>query len=104
MTSWKITLPCTKAEAEAVEAHDVFADWETPPVLLASEPDENRPDEWELVAYVDIAPEAALIAALHALAPSSTSVLPRIEQLADQDWVTLSQQGLEPITAGRFAR
>ncbi len=102
MTSWKITLPCTKAEAEAVEAHDVFADWEMPPVLLASEPDEDRPEEWELVAYVETAPEAVLIATLHALAPSSTAVRPRIEQLADQDWVTLSQQGLEPITAGRF--
>ena len=102
MPSWKLTLPCTKAEAEAVEATDVFAAWDTPPVLLASEPDEDKPDEWELLAYVDEAPNAALIVAFERLAPSAADTVPRIEQLADQDWVTLSQQGLEPITAGRF--
>ena len=47
MTSWKLTLPCNKAEAQAVEETDVFADWTPPPVLLASEPDEDKPEEWD---------------------------------------------------------
>ena len=102
MTSWKITLICSKAEAEAIEHADPFADWETPPVLLANEPDAHQPDVWEIVAYCEHAPSAALISALQALAPSAQGAAPRIEELGDEDWVTLSQQGLEPISAGRF--
>jgi len=102
MTSWKITLPCNKAEAEAVEINDTFAEWETPPVLMASEPDEDKPNEWQIMAYTEAAPSAALLASLRALAPSSAQITPQVEQLADQDWVTLSQSGIEPITAGRF--
>lgn len=102
MTSWKLTLACTKAEAEAVATLDPFADWETPPVLLANEPDEHMPDVWEIIAYSEAAPTPALIAALHALVPSAYGGAPQIEQLDDEDWVTLSQQGLTPITAGRF--
>lgn len=102
MTSWKITLPCNKAEAEAVEANDCFANWDEPPVLLASEPDEDKPNEWELTAYSEEAPSAALIAALRALTLSRADAEPHIEQLGDEDWVTMSQAGIEPISAGRF--
>ncbi len=102
MSSWKMTIACTKAEAEAVEAADVFAEWDTPPVLLANEPDESRPDEWELVAYSEAKPSDELIAALQQLAPSQKGTAPRIEQLGDEDWVTMSQAGIEPISAGRF--
>ncbi len=100
MPSWKISLPCTKGEAEAIELGDMFSEWDTPPVLLVSERDESQPDEWELLAYVEEAPSGALLAALAALLPDAAA--PHIEQLADEDWVTLSQQGLEPITTGRF--
>ena len=38
--SWKVTLPCTKAEAEAL-TEDIaqLAFLESPPVLMTSEPD-----------------------------------------------------------------
>src|SRR6185436_11216765 len=36
------------------------------------------------------------------LVPSAGDATPAIEQLGDEDWVTLSQAGLEPIRAGRF--
>src|SRR3546814_7688854 len=55
-----------------------------------------------LDAYVETRPGAALLTILHALAPSAKGVQPTIEELADQDWLTLSQQGLEPVRAGRF--
>jgi len=101
--SWKVTLPCTKGEAEALAA-DVgeLAGLDPPPVLMTSEPDPARPDEWRLDAYFEERPDASGIALLKSLAPSAARAEPLIERIEEQDWVTLSQQGLEPIRAGRF--
>jgi ribosomal protein L11 methyltransferase len=103
VASWKVTLPCTKAEAEAMQ-EDItpFAEMDSPPVLMTSEPDESKPDDWRLDAYFEAKPDKACLALLKTLAPSSGRTKPRVEQLRDEDWVTLSQQGLEPIRAGRF--
>jgi len=101
--SWKLRLPCTKAEAEQLAGEiDILDDLESPPVLMTSEPDASRPDEWLLDAYVDAKPDDALVARIKALVPSATDAKPQIEALEDEDWVTLSQAGLEPITEGRF--
>src|SRR3546814_14865601 len=55
--SWKATLPCTKAEAEAVAADiSQLVLLETTPVLMTREPDPVRPAEWLLEAYFDEAP------------------------------------------------
>ena len=100
--SWKIVLPCTKAEAEALaSASDPLPMLDEPPVLNTLEPDESRPDEWLLEAFTEARPDAATIAAVAALAPSFGGT-PTVEPVAAQDWVTLSQAGLEPIAAGRF--
>ena len=102
-SAWKVTLPCTKAEAERL-AEDIspFAGMDSPPVLMTSEPDPARPDEWRLDAYFEMAPTRSDVDLLHSLAPSSAATDALIEKLAHEDWVTLSQQGLEPIQAGRF--
>ena len=101
--SWKITLPCTRIEAEAIgDDAELAIDLPVPPVLMAREPDPNAPDRWLLEAYVDHAPGKALIAALRLLAPSAAGIDPTIERLPPEDWVTLSQAGLEPVVAGRF--
>lgn len=101
--SWKVSLPCTKAEAEQLQGDIVpFADLDNPPVLMTSEPEASRPDDWRLDAYFDAEPSTGDIALLKALAPSSGDAQPSVEKLGDEDWVTLSQQGLEPIQAGRF--
>src|SRR3546814_5235114 len=55
-----------------------------------------------LDAYVDDKPGADLLALLKSLVPSATGVAPQVEALPEADWVTLSQQGLEPVRAGRF--
>ena len=101
--SWKITLPCTKAEGELL-AGDVpeLALLDPPPTLMTSEPDPDRPDEWQLDVYVEGKPDKALIAAITALVPSARGAKPQISHIPEQDWVTLSQSGLEPIRAGRF--
>jgi ribosomal protein L11 methyltransferase len=100
--SWKVTLPCTKAEAEALQ-RDIapLAELDEPPVLMTSEADAARPDEWRLDAYFSEPPSADMLAMLKALAPSAGAE-PAVERVEEADWVTLSQQGLEPIRAGRF--
>ena len=101
--SWKVTLPCTRAEADSIQADITpLAMPDSPPVLMTSEADAARPDEWRLDAYFDAEPDAEALAMLKALVPSAARAEPQIERIAEQDWVTLSQQGLEPIRAGRF--
>ena len=101
--SWKASLPCTKAEGEAgVWDMGDFALLPEPPVLVTVEPDPARPDDWRLDAYFEERPDARLLAMLSALVPSAAGIAPQVEQVPDEDWVTLSQAGLEPISAGRF--
>jgi len=101
--TWKLTLPCTKAEAEAL-TDDItpLAELDSPPVLMTSEPDPARPDEWRMDAYFEDEPTADMLATLISLVPSAAGAEPRVERIEEEDWVTLSQQGLEPIQAGRF--
>jgi ribosomal protein L11 methyltransferase len=101
--SWKVSLPCSKAEAEALQADfSPLAALDFPPVLMTSEPDPARPEEWRLDGYFSEEPNAEMIEILRSLAPSAAAIAPVIEKVEDRDWVTLSQQGLEPIRAGRF--
>ena len=98
--SWRVTLDCTKAEAEALpDADDLFPASDSPPVIVAQEPDETKPDEWRIHAYFDHQPGWDEMKVLEALAVDGDPVLERLE---DADWVTLSQAGLAPIRAGRF--
>jgi ribosomal protein L11 methyltransferase len=101
--SWKVSLPCTRAEAEGIQ-EDVspLALLDEPPVLMTSEPDPARPEEWRLDAYFAEKPTLELLAQLRALAPSAADTEAVLEKVEERDWVTLSQQGLEPIRAGRF--
>jgi ribosomal protein L11 methyltransferase len=97
--SVRITVPCTRAQGEAVgESDDVFPDIPNPPVLVADEPDESKPDEWLIHAYFEHEPTDREIAIVTNLGNGP----PRFEQLGEDDWVTMSQSGLQPIRAGRF--
>lgn len=96
--SWKITLPCTRAEAEAIDAGAIEID----AVLMTTELVEDDVERWRLDAYTEAEPDPGMIAAIRALAPSAVGVEPRVEPLTDADWVAMSQQGLEPIREGRF--
>jgi ribosomal protein L11 methyltransferase len=97
--SWRATLACTRAQAEALpQADDLFAHSASPPVLVADEPDPAKPDDWLLHAYFEEEPDAHELGLLASLADGP----PQVEQLADEDWITRSQAGLEPIRAGRF--
>lgn len=97
--SWRVTLPCTRAEAEAIDAAD---DLVIDAVLMTSEEVEDDREHWRLDAYMEHEPDAAMLAALRALVPSAAATEPTVTPLTAQDWVTLSQAGLEPISEGRF--
>nr|WP_082788487.1 50S ribosomal protein L11 methyltransferase [Sphingorhabdus sp. M41] len=81
-----------------------IASSDSTPTIVASETDPKHPDEWMIDVYCQSEPDAALIGNLLQLSPSAAAIAfrPVVELLADEDWVTLSQQGLEPLRAGRF--
>lgn len=97
--SFRVTVPCTRAQGEAIaEADDLFPGADNPPVLVADEPDESKPDQWLIHAYFEQEPTGQEIAVLTSLGNGP----PRFEQLGEDDWVTMSQAGLQPVRAGRF--
>ncbi len=102
-TSWKLTLPCTRAEAESLN-DDVpaLALLEPQPAILTQELKPFDDQAWELVAYFDSEPDDHVISTLMTLLPSSKKAAPTIEKLGDEDWVTMSQSAIEPTAAGRF--
>ena len=97
--SWRATIACNRAQGEAIaEACDLFTGSENPPVLVADEPDEAKPDQWLIHAYFDHPPTPDEMATLGWLGSGNAQV----EQLGEADWVTMSQAGIQPIRAGRF--
>lgn len=97
MSGFVARLACTRAEADAVAlADEPLPGFEPVPSLVAAEAESG----WELRLYTEEHPSAALLAAFLALAPSGGG--PVVEALPEDDWVTLSQAGLEPVDIGRF--
>lgn len=96
--SWRVSLACSKSQAESLpEPDQLFPDSE-PPVIVTEEPDPAEPDEWLLHAYFDHEPQEQELERLRSLGSGESQV----EQLGEADWVTMSQAGLQPIRAGRF--
>jgi ribosomal protein L11 methyltransferase len=100
---WTISLPCTRADAERIDAQAefLFLDRDDPPVLSFVEGPGGTVEDWQLQIYCDHEPDAALVEGVAALLPDA-GVAPRVERLVPQDWVSLSQQGMPPITTERF--
>jgi ribosomal protein L11 methyltransferase len=96
--SWRVTVPCTRAQAEVIATAEPFPSAANLPVLVADEPDPSKPDEWLIHAYFDHEPRAAELKTVAGLGRDE----PKVEQLGEADWVTMSQAGLQPIRAGRF--
>ncbi|MFA7440237.1 MAG: 50S ribosomal protein L11 methyltransferase [Sphingomonadaceae bacterium] len=91
-------ISCTRAEADAAALADSpLGDVEPMPTLVAME----NAAGWELQMWTQAPPDDGLLRALAALAPSTVTA-PETETVADADWVTLSQIGLEPVDIGRF--
>ena len=97
--SWRVTIACSRADGEAIGTMEDLPEFgDNPPTLVADEPDESKPDEWLIHAYFDHEPRPEDLDLLKRLGSGPA----HIEQLGEADWVTMSQQGLQPIRAGRF--
>lgn len=99
---WKLTVSLTRTEADAFSGENaILAGFEPAPVFMTSEPDPERPDNWTLDVYTEGPPGKALIAAILDMAPSAGGEFNAVE-VVEEDWVTLSQAGLDPVEAGRY--
>lgn len=102
MTSWKLIAFAPRPVIEAaLLAHEDAWDWDPDIVISGSEIAEDKPDDWQLEAWLPRKPgkaDKAAVLALFADDPPSLT----IEQLPEVDWLTASQSGLEPIHAGVF--
>lgn len=100
--SWKLIALAPRGVIEAaLLAHEDAHDWDPEIVISGSEVAEDRPNDWQLEAWIDRPPIRRDKAAIAALFGKRAPNL-RVEKLPDIDWLTHSQQGLEPIRAGRF--
>jgi ribosomal protein L11 methyltransferase len=93
--SFRVTVPCSRAQGEAIGNAD---DPLPGAVLVADEPDSAKADDWLIHAYFEHAPTDEELGAVRGLGSGE----PRVEELGETDWVTMSQSGLQPIRAGRF--
>ncbi len=100
--SWKLVARAPKAVVQAaLAAHEALDDWDADIVLVGSEIDKDRPDAWQLEAYLPRRPRKADEKAVTKLFAGSRPKLKAV-RLPETDWVTQTQQAAEPIRAGRF--
>ena len=99
--SWKlVTFAPREVITAALIAHEDAFDWDADIVIAGSEIAEDQPDDWQLEAWLPHRPTRADRAALNALFAQPPEWAE--ERLPDIDWVTSSQQYLEPVRAGAF--
>lgn len=100
--SWKLSAFAAKPVIQAALLyHEEIDDWDPEVVISGSEVVEDRPQEWVLEAWYSHEPSEAQQADIAGLFDGDVPVF-TVEKLPEQDWITLSQQGAEPIRAGRF--
>ena len=100
--NWKITILAPRDVVQAaLLAHESAAGWNPQIGLSGCEVDPDRPDDWMLEAWLAHRPTAADRKAIASLFARKAPVM-QTEQLPDIDWVSESQKGLSPISAGRF--
>jgi len=102
VSSWKLSAFAPKTVVQAaLLAHDEIEEWDPALVVSGREVAEDKPVEWVFEAWYPDKPgpkqKRALAGLFAKAAPQFVS-----EKLPEEDWVTLSQQGTEPIRAGRF--
>ena len=101
--SWKVTLPCTRQEAEALHDEDEWLSSLDPvPSVVADEVEAFNDAKWRIEAYFPEKPDKAVVSLIQSRLPSAAKAKAIITKLPDEDWVVMSQQGLKPVHAGRF--
>lgn len=94
--SWKVSATAQRELVERVlEAH------EDDTIVLSGREVDEASGKWVLEVWLEDEPTPAQLRAMEAYFPHPAPQL-MVEELEEQDWVTLSQAGMEPIRAGRF--
>jgi len=102
MPTWKLTAHAPKKTVQAaLLAHDEIEDWDGDLVIAGRELSEDRPLDWVLEGWYPVKPGPAQEQAMAGLFAGNAPEI-TVEKLADEDWLTLSQQGAQPISAGPF--
>jgi ribosomal protein L11 methyltransferase len=100
--SWIIRAEVPREIARAaLLAHEEAEDWPEDWVLVGMEIADDRPEDWFVEVYMPHKPsprDKARVGTLFGPQPPGLTT----SRIAEQDWVTLSQQGLDPIVAGPF--
>jgi len=101
-TIWKLSAYAQKPIIHAaLLAHDEIEEWDPELVIAGREVSEDAPQDWVLEAWYPARPGKAQRAAIAALfggdAPGISA-----QKLPEEDWLAMSQQGAQPIRAGRF--
>ena len=101
-SGWKLSAFAKKPVVQAaLLAHDEIEDWDPELVISGREIAEDRPLEWVLEAWFPRMPGKSERSALAGLFESNPPTI-LAEPLPDEDWLALSQKGVEPISAGPF--
>lgn len=101
---YKLSLPCTRTDAETINAQlEIDNEWTNDaPTVVTRETIEFDDDSWIIEIYLTDMPDDNLYADLAKLIGKPLDKNIQLSQFMDEDWVTLSQSGLEPLTIGPF--
>lgn len=86
---------------DALLSHEDALDWPEDWVLTGSEIADDQPEDWFIEVYLPHKPARKHLARVEALFEGGRPKL-TVTRVPDQDWITVSQAGLEPIVAGPF--
>ena len=100
--SWTVRAEVPREVARAaLLAHEEAEDWPADWVLVGMEIADDRPEDWFVEVYMPVRPRPADQRRVGALFGEKAPQL-SVARVAAQDWLTRSQVGLRPITAGPF--
>ncbi len=101
--NWKLTLPCTRQEAELLHEDSEWLSMIDPmPSVVTIEVEAFNDMKWQLEAYFPERPSSQTIAIIQKQLLSAANAKGALEKLPDTDWLVESQRGLQPVHAGRF--
>lgn len=101
--SWKVTLPCTRQEAEDLHDEDEWLTSLDPvPSIVTDEMEAFNDSKWRIEAYFPEKPSKAAVDLIQSRLPSAVNAKAIIKKLPDEDWVLMSQRDLKAVHAGRF--
>lgn len=99
--SWKLTAQAPQQAVEAAIAAHMAQDDFDPGMVVGGSEVVDQPDQWLLEAWLEHKPTENDHQKMADLFAGQAPTIAQ-EELADMDWVTYSQQSVEPIRAGCF--